>query len=121
MVLDAKTLLVLLRGEAGQDRVIRALVEGEVCISTVTLIGVLSELRRVAPRAVLDDLHRIGLEIVPVDVNLAIEVAKLSAPHLPSDAVFALALAKSRGLELLASNIPEALAAAVQVKVQVLR
>jgi PIN domain nuclease of toxin-antitoxin system len=49
MVLDAKTLLVLLRGEAGQDRVIRALVEGEVCISTVTLIGVLSELRRVAP------------------------------------------------------------------------
>jgi PIN domain nuclease of toxin-antitoxin system len=121
MVLDAKTLLVFLRGEAGQDRVIRALVEGEVCISTVTLIGVLSELRRVAPRAVLDDLHRIGLEIVPVDVNLAMEVAKLGAPHLPSDAVFALALAKSRGLEVLASNIPEALAAAVQVKVQALR
>jgi PIN domain nuclease of toxin-antitoxin system len=33
MVLDAKTLLVLLRGEAGQDRVIRA-----------------------SPRAVLDDI-----------------------------------------------------------------
>jgi hypothetical protein len=69
----------------------------------------------------LDDLHRIGLEIVPEDVNLAMEVAKLGAPHLSSDAVFALALAKSRGLEVLASNIPEALAAAVQVKVQALQ
>jgi hypothetical protein len=59
MVLDAKTLLVLLRGEAGQDRVIRA-----------------------SPRAVLDDLHRIGLEIVPMDVNLVIGVAKLGAPAI---------------------------------------
>lgn len=111
MVLDSKALLILLRGESNHERVARAL-EQPCCITTISLAVLLAELSGVLPRALTDDLTRLGVEVVALDSSLTADAAKLIAAGIPLEATFTLSLAHQRGLEILLGerviNIPSA-------------
>ena len=100
MVLDSKALLILLRGEPNHERVARVL-EQPCCITTISLAVLFAELSGVSPRALTDDLTRLGVEVVAVDSSLTVDAAKLIAAGIPLEATFAFSLARQRGLEVL--------------------
>ena len=100
MVLDSKALLILFRGEPNHERVARAL-EKPCCITTISLAVLLAELPGVSPRALTDDLTRLGVEVVAVDSSLTVDAAKLIAAGIPLEATFTLSLAHQRGSEAL--------------------
>jgi PIN domain nuclease of toxin-antitoxin system len=104
MVLDSSALLILLRGEAGHERVAKSL-EVSVCMTSVSLTVVLAALPNANARGVLEDVGRLGIEVVALDTITAIEAARFHTPSKSFELVFALALAKLRGLELL-TGIP---------------
>jgi PIN domain nuclease of toxin-antitoxin system len=100
MVLDSKALLILLRGEPNHERVARAL-DQPCCITTISLAVLIAELSGVSPRALTDDLTRLGVEVVAVDSSLTTDAAKLIAASIPLEATFTLSLALQRGSEAL--------------------
>jgi PIN domain nuclease of toxin-antitoxin system len=120
MVFDAAALLVLLRGERGHERIAKAL-EGQVCMTSVSLTAVLMALPEANPRGILEDVAGLGIEVVAVDSNLALMAAKFHAPTASSEVMFALALAKQRGLEVLSGSQDVATLTNSSVKVHSLR
>ena len=100
MVLDSKALLILLRGEPGVDRVARAL-EEPCCITAVSLAALLAELPGILPRALLDDLERISVEVVAVDSSLSVDATKVLSSGAKLEPALTLTLARQRGLEVL--------------------
>ena len=104
MVLDSSALLILLRGEVGHERVAKSL-EVNACMTSVSLTVVLAALPNANARGVLEDIGRLGIEVVALDTITALEAARFHTPSKSFELVFALALAKMRGLELL-TGIP---------------
>jgi PIN domain nuclease of toxin-antitoxin system len=104
MVLDSSALLILLRGEVGHERVAKSL-EVNACMTSVSLTVVLAALPNANARGVLEDIGRLSIEVVALDTITALEAARFHASSKSFELVFALALAKMRGLELL-TGIP---------------
>jgi PIN domain nuclease of toxin-antitoxin system len=104
MVLDSSALLILLRGEVGHERVAKSL-EVNASMTSVSLTVVLAALPNANARGVLEDVGRLSIEVISVDSITALEAARFHAPSKSFELMFALALAKMRGLELL-TGIP---------------
>jgi PIN domain nuclease of toxin-antitoxin system len=100
MVLDSKALLIFLRGESGAALVLNAL-EKPCFISAVSWGTVLAELPAVSPRALLEDLERVGIEVVCVDSGLAADASKILATGVKLETALAFTLARQRGLKAL--------------------
>jgi PIN domain nuclease of toxin-antitoxin system len=120
MVLDSSALLILLRGEAGHERVAKSL-EVSTCMTSVSLTVVLAALPNANARGVLEDVGRLGIEVISVDSITAIEAARFHAPSKSFELMFALALAKVRGLELLTGILRTELTPNSSVKIHSLR
>jgi PIN domain nuclease of toxin-antitoxin system len=100
MVLDSKALLILFRGEPNHERVAQAL-EQPCCITTVSLAVLMVALSGVSTRALIDDLERLGVNIIPIDSSLALASVNVLTSGLKTEPAFALALAHLSGLEVL--------------------
>ena len=77
-VLDASALLVLLKGEAGSERVIEALMDG-AAISAVNFSEVVAKLREggMLEEAIHESLDSLELDIVEFDTELAYQAGLL--------------------------------------------
>lgn len=108
-VLDASAVLAYLRDEPGSELVEQAL-GGEALISTVNLAEVLSKLADVGedPTRAMRGIELLPLELVPFDVDQAVEVARLRRPTMKAGLSLAdrvcLALAVARGLRALSAD-----------------
>jgi PIN domain nuclease of toxin-antitoxin system len=120
MVLDSSALLILLRGEAGHERVAKSL-EANAYMTSVSLTLVLAALSNANARGVLEDIGRLGIEVVALDTITAIEAARFHPSSKSFEVVFALALAKMRGLELLTGVPRTELSPNSSVKIHSLR
>jgi PIN domain nuclease of toxin-antitoxin system len=120
MVLDSSALLILLRGEAGHERVAKSL-EANACMTSVSLTVVLAALPSANARGVLEDIGRLGVEVVALDTITALEAARFHSQIKSFELMFALALAKVRGLELLTGVPRTELSPNSSVKIHSLR
>jgi PIN domain nuclease of toxin-antitoxin system len=120
MVLDSSALLILLRGEPGHERVAKSL-EVNACMTSVSLTVVLAALPNANARVLLEDIGRLGIEVVAVDSITALEAARFHMPSKSFELVFALALAKMRSLELLTGVPRTELSPNSSVKIHSLR
>ena len=120
MVLDSRSLLILLRGEPGHERVAWAL-EEPCCITAVSLAALLAELPGILSRVVLDDLARLSVEVVAVDSSLAVDAAKVLSSGAKLEPALTLALARQRGLEVLVGERGISVPPDWSVKVTVVR
>jgi PIN domain nuclease of toxin-antitoxin system len=120
MVLDSSALLILLRGEAGHERVAKSL-EVNACMTSVSLTVVLATLPNANARVLLEDIGRLGIEVVALDTITALEAARFYPSSKSFELVFALALAKLRGLELLTGVPRTELSPNSSVKIHSLR
>ena len=116
MVLDSKTILVLLRGQSNHGRVVKAL-EEPCCITMIGLAELLAQLPSVTPRALMEDLSRLGVEVVVVDSSLIADAAKLLASGASTEVAFAISLARQWELEVLFAERTIELPADWKVKV----
>jgi PIN domain nuclease of toxin-antitoxin system len=115
MVLDSEALLILFRGELNLERVAQAL-EQPCYITTISLGALLAVLSGVSTRALMDDLERLGVNIIPVDSTLALAAVNVLASGLKPEPAFALALAHQSGLEVL---LGERIAVPLGLKIKV--
>lgn len=78
-VLDASAFLCLLQGEPGADTVRRAIRTADAVMSAVNLAEVASKLaeRGSAPDEIAEAVAEVGIEIVPLDETLAMDVGML--------------------------------------------
>lgn len=95
MVLDSRSLLALFCGESGSDRVAVAL-EQPTLLSALSALELARSLPQVAPRELLGNLRRLGVELVSLEGSLALEIGAL--PLESREAAAVTALAKTRGV-----------------------
>lgn len=103
MVLDACAFVTLFCGDVGADRVAAAL-EQPTLLSALSALELARRLPHVPARDLLASLRRLGVELVPLEAGLALEIGALATDDRESAVVAA--LAKSRGVRtfLLSEN-----------------
>jgi ribonuclease VapC len=122
IVPDASALLALLLRQSDNDRVAESL--DDACMGTVNLAEALTRMQRVgdSPAAVLDDVHRTPVEVVPFTRAHALTTAEL----VPLARAAGLSLgdracpALERGLDVLTADRARA-SLSLPVRVEVVR
>jgi PIN domain nuclease of toxin-antitoxin system len=119
MVLDAETMRIFLCGEAGSERVARAL-EEPCQITAISLALASSQMTHVPLRELQEDLTRLCVVMTDVDSSLVGNAAKLVVNEISLEMAFAMAAAKQQGLELMiGKRFPRLVAIAAELKLKV--